>query len=75
MSEPTVFSPLTIALRSMINDLRGDKTRARTSCEVPTGLAFVVRGQFLMFTMPELAVVAGEAAPGGVVIPTDPPRF
>jgi hypothetical protein len=58
-----------------MSDIRGDKTRTRTSCEVPTGLALVVRGQFLMFAMPELAVVAGEAAPGGVVIPTDPPRF
>jgi hypothetical protein len=52
-----------------------DDTRPRTGCEVPTGLALVVRGQLLLFAMLELAVVAGETTPGSVIIPTDPPRF
>lgn len=44
-------------------------------CEVPTGLALVVRGQLLVFAMLEFAVVAGETTPRSVIIPTDPPRF
>jgi len=47
----------------------------RTSREIPAGLALVVRSPFLVFTVLEFAFVAGETAPGGVIVPTNPPRF
>lgn len=50
-------------------------TQIRTSFKEPTGLALVVRGQFLVFAVLELAVVACETPPGGVVIPTNTPRL
>jgi len=48
---------------------------AISSCEIPAGLALVVRSQFLVLTVLEFAFVARETAPGGVVVPANPPRF
>jgi hypothetical protein len=68
---PLLQYPKAVALTT---DVR-DKTRTRTRCKVPTGLALVVRGQILMFAMLEFAAVASITAPGSVIVPTDPPRF
>jgi hypothetical protein len=52
-----------------------DNRQTRTSCEIPARLALVIRGEFLVFAVLELAVLAGKATPGSIVVLANPPRF